>query len=198
MKNNKVIIIVVVVAVAVAAGGFFWFQQYRAERAARKIIQEGLGGLVNVLPSGDLANLPTAGQPAEPTEEEKTPEENFQETVAMEPPDETIGGIIAEEEPILKGVFDGAKATNYVSGSMVGAVPGSGLVNFILKRAAAAGDANALTKALTGHGYSIITSSKEGTKVDILASKNSGQYSFSFEIGEQEIAVTLVKLGAMQ
>lgn len=192
--NKKVLIpVVVVLAVAVLAGGYWAWQRYEQQRLARQFLSgfAGLGG-------GNASDLQKwaenmealVEEESEEEERELTPEEKFKaaEEMGVDIPfvSETksdIGSVIGE-------VFGGAKVSSYLH-NYLGMGEGTGMVGFITEKVTTASDLNKLTSAFTSRGFSVITSGVSSEEASLMMSKDNAQYTLTYTVGEQEVAVVI-------
>lgn len=187
--------VIVVLAVAVLAGGYWAWQRWQAERTAQQFLKgwAALGGLSGreaedyAKQLQGLANESAGGGTEETAQ---TPEQIYNATEEVDMANQFVKDTNTEVQPILAQVFGGAKLTEYLS-NYFGMGEGSGMAQFTLKRMVASGDGNKLTTALTGDGYTILSSGKSDNTTSVIAEKNGKQYTFSFDDETQEITVVI-------
>jgi len=193
--NKKVLVpVVVVLAVAILAGGYWAWQRYEQQRLARQFLSglAGLGGgnasdLQKLAESVDaLGGLENYGG----EEETATPEENFNATDELQVDSAFVRKANNDIGPIIKEVFGDIKLSSFLN-NYLGMGENSGMVQFMVKRAATSSDLNKLSSAFTNQGFTIITSGIDSGSVTLMAAKDSSQYTVTYEVGEQEVVVVI-------
>lgn len=192
--NKKVLVpVVVVLAVAILVGGYFAWQRYEEQRLARQFLS-GLAGL----DGGNISDLQKLAENMEALDSsggsdggrELTPEEKFNavEEIGSDVP--FVAAAKNEVGSIVSEIFGEIKVSSYLN-NYLGMGENSGMVGFAVKRAATAGDLNKLTSAFTSRGYTVITSGVSEGGASLMVSKDSSQYTLTYEVGAQEVAVVI-------
>lgn len=193
MNKNKVLVpVIVILAVAVLAGGYWAWQRYEQQRLAKQFLSgfAGLGG-------GNASDLQKWAESMDALvdeengeESEQTPEEKFNAA-------EEIGLDVAfvskaknDVGPIVSEAFGDIKVSSYLN-NYLGMGEDSGMVGFTTERVTTAGDLNKLTSAFTSRGYTVITSGVSEGEASLMVSKDNSQYSVSYSVGDQEVAVII-------
>ncbi len=195
-KNKWLIPVIIVLAILVLAGGYWAWQRYEQERLARQFLSglTALGGgnvsdlqkwgeTVNAL--GGMENYAETGGGEET---QQTPEQNFNATEELQVDSAFVRMVNNEVGPLIKEVFGDEKISGFY-GNYAG--EGSGVVSFMVKRETVSGDLNKLSSALTSNGFTVVMSGVESNVGAISATKGSSQYAFNFDIGDQEVVVTV-------
>lgn len=203
-KNKALIPVVVVLAVAVLAGGYWAWQRWQAERAAQQLFRNWatLGGLsgkdaddyakqIQALENSGLLNESAGGG----EERAETPEEKFKATEEIQVDSAFVRNANNDIGPIIEEVFGEAKLSSFLN-NYLGMGENSGMVQFTVKRAATSSDINKLSSAFTSRGFTIITSGVDSGSATLMAAKDSSQYTVTYEIGEQEVAVVIFSVPA--
>jgi len=192
--NKKVLIpVVVVLAVAVLAGGYWAWQRYEQQRLARQFLSgfAGLGGGN----AGDLQKWAESmdalvEEESEEEERELTPEEKFKAAEEMGVDTPFVSEVKGDVGSVVGEVFGGAKVSSYLH-NYLGMGEGTGMVGFITEKVTTASDLNKLTSAFTSRGFSVITSGVSSGEASLMMSKDNAQYTLTYTVGEQEVAVVI-------
>ena len=209
--NNKKTIIIVIVAVVVVAGAYFGYNRWRQQRLANQIMQEvygvNTGGLLGKITGTGGGNIvqeiakEAAKQDAldeaqrqkdEAAEAAKTPEDKYNDAAVMETYDANSKAVADEGMAIVESVFGKAKLAA-ISTAYITTVPGSGVMSYMVPRVTTGADIAAFSKALTNNGLQIMQSGVDNTSAVIMAGNDTGSYMIGFEIGGQEVSMTIMK-----
>ncbi|MFZ5363893.1 MAG: hypothetical protein ACOZAG_00180 [Patescibacteria group bacterium] len=196
--NKKVLVpVIVILAVAVLAGGYFAWQRYEEQRLAKQFLS-GLAGLGG----GNVSDLQKFAEgmenlAEEETERELTPEERFNAAEEIQADLPFVTKAKNDIGPIISEVFGEMKLSSFLN-NYLGMGENSGMVQFMVKRAATGSDLNKLTSAFTSRGYTVITSGIDEGSASLMVTKDNIQYTLAYEAGEQEITIVIFGEGIMQ
>lgn len=204
--NNKKTIIIVIVAVVVVAGAYYGYNRWRQQRLANQILQEvygvNAGGLLGGITGGggniaqeiakEAARQDALDEAQQREDAAKTPEDKYNVATAMETYDANSKALADDGKSIVESVFGKAKLTAISTAYMV-MTPGSGMMSYMVPRATIGTDIAAFSKALTDRGLEIMSSGVDNTSALIMAGNDAGSYVITFEMGEQEVSMTIMK-----
>lgn len=206
---DKKTIIIILAAIVVLGGVYYGVNRWREQRLANQILEEMYGVNTGVLGglTGDGGTfqeqvaIEIAKQAAregaqqktdEAKEAAKTPEDRYNETEEMATYDANSKAVADEARDIVEEVFGKAKLTSISAGTYGSDVAGFGAAEFKIARLTTGADLGALNKVLTDKGLPIIQSGIENKSAGVMASNDDVAYTFSFEIGEQTVDVTVM------
>lgn len=133
------------------------------------------------------------GAPAD--EKEKSPEQIFNETTAIEPYNEGGKMLVNETKPWVEKVFGKSKITSLSSGMYGVEDNGSGMVVYRVSRKIQTSDISLLIAALQSEGFTVAQSGIDDGNGSIMAIKSENeQLSASFMAGEQEIGIVIYRM----
>ena len=206
--NKKTIIIIL--AIIVVIGGVYGVNRWRQQRLTNQILKDiygvNTGGFLgNITNSGgstistkiaqELAKEAAKEKAEEAKEAAKTPEDKYKETKEMSTYDTNSKAIADDAKNIVEKVFGKAKLTSISTNVYSGYMTGSGAAEFKIARLATGNDLGVLSKLLTDKGLPTLQSGISNTTAEITAGNyESVIYSFTFEIGEQDVDVAIMKL----
>ncbi|MFA6424020.1 MAG: hypothetical protein WCV83_01750 [Candidatus Magasanikbacteria bacterium] len=209
-KKTKTIVIVVL-AVIVVAGAYYGINRWRQQRLVNQYLKGLYGGGVNTGLLGNFAGGIGGGITQEQIAKEiakemakeelqqknneikeaaKTPEDKYDAVEEMPTYDANSKALADVGKDIIEKAFGKAKLTTISSG-LYGA--GSGMVSFTIARPTTAADLAALGKVLTDKGLPIMQSGIEDKSAGVMSGANNFIYTISFEIGEQEVGMLIMK-----
>jgi hypothetical protein len=182
-----------VAVVVVLVGLYFAYSRYITYRALKSVYG---GNIAGMLAGGALQNQ--IAQEIAKQAQEETNEANknpFDSATEIEAYDDISKAVLETAKPIVESVFGKSKLTGFNSGFMAAVTGGkSGGAQFVISRPAEAKDMGVLQKTITDKGMKIITSSIDEKSAIVMAMENgTSQLTVSFELGEQEVMVIVVK-----
>ena len=204
--NNKKTIIIVIVAVVVVAGAYYGYNRWRQQRLANQILQEvygvNAGGLLGGITGGsgniaqeiakEAAKQDALDEAQQREDAAKTPEDKYNVATVMETYDANSKALADDGKSIVESVFGKAKLTA-ISTAYMTMAPGSGIMSYMVPRATTGADIAAFSKALTDKGLVIMSSGVENTSAMVMAGNDAGSYVITFEMGEQDVTMTIMK-----
>jgi len=185
---------IIIGIIVFAVGGYTTYHRWQQSRDINAVLNDlNLPGATEII--GDtMANY--ASQMSEEAarleaEAKKTPQDKFNEATTIDIGDNGKKVLADGVTPIIASVFGDTKITGYTSGYM-GMNSGSGVIQFMAPNTLDAGKANELSKKLEEDGYEISNLTVDQQSASLTATKNSVNYTFSFNTGDQ--SVTLIVL----
>ncbi|MDD2758314.1 MAG: hypothetical protein PHD72_02995 [Patescibacteria group bacterium] len=201
MDKKTLTTVLIVLGVVVVAGGAYWgYNRWQERRLAAQILKEMYGGAAGGLLGGGGISASLAEEMAkqaakdEAKEAAMTPEDKFNETQEFAAYDDTSRAVSAEARGLVEKVFGKAKLVAFSSGYYgMGEGKGSGMASFEVSRLTTAADVGTFSKELTDQGMQILSSGVDTGTALIMAGNENAQYVINFTVGEQVVAVSIIK-----
>lgn len=186
MQNKKTLIIVLVVVAVLIVGGYA-INRWRQGQLISQLYGINTGKIAE-----EMAKEEAKQKTEEVSEAAKTPEDKYNETKEISTYDDNSKTVTSEAKEIVEKAFGKAKLTGFSSGLYAGANK-SGISAFKINRLTDAADAGTINKALTDKGLQIMNTSIDNQEVLIMAGNDNVQYTIQFNIGEQEVTISIIK-----
>jgi len=209
MDKKTKTIAVVVVAVIVVGGLYYGINRWRQQRLVNQYLKGvyglntgllgGLNGSGNVPDqvakeiAKEMAKEEARQQIDEAKEASKSPEDIYDDTKEMATYDANSKALADEVKKIMENAFGKVKLTS-ISTGFYGGVSGSGAVEFKLDHLTTGNDLGALSKAFTDAGFQVMQSGMEDKSASLMAGNDAVSYVVGFEIEEQTVDVTVVRV----
>ncbi len=209
MDKKTKTIAVVVVAVIVVGGLYYGINRWRQQRLVNQYLKGvyglntgllgGLNGSGNVPDqvakeiAKEMAKEEAKQQIDEAKEASKSPEDIYDDTKEMATYDANSKALADEVKKIMENAFGKVKLTS-ISTGFYGGVSGSGAVEFKLDHLTTGNDLGALSKAFTDAGFQVMQSGMEDKSASLMAGNDAVSYVVGFEIEEQTVDVTVVRV----
>lgn len=207
-KKTKTIVIVVL-AIIVIGGVSMGINRWRQQRLANQILKSvygvdtGGGILDKVLGGGSVADQ-MAKEVAKEEEQQKkdeaeeaakTPKDRYNETEEMATYDTNSTAAAKEGKNIVEEVFGDAKLITIYSNSYGSETTVSSAMEYEISRLVTGEDLGKIVRVLEGKGLPIVQSGIEDKTAMVIAGDyETSLYSIGFEIGEQVVSVTIMKI----
>lgn len=200
MKSKKTLVIILI-AVVVLIAGSYTFNRWQQQRLISQTLQElygvdagkvgGITGITGKI-AEEMAKEEAKQKAEEASEAAKIPEDKYNETKEMPAYDDNSKTVTSEAREIVEKVFGKAKLTSFSSGFYTGANQ-SGISAFTISRLTSTADVGAINKTLTDKGLQIMGSSIDNQEALIMAGTDNVQYTVQFNIGGQEVGISIIK-----
>jgi len=209
MNKQTKTIVIVVVAILVVGGVYYGVNRWRQQRLVNQYLKGLYGadaGLLSKVTGGvmgggvanqiaqELAKEEAQQKKDEANEAAKTPEDKYNEAEEMKTYDANSKAVADEAKSIMEKAFGKAKLTSISTGLYMGGANGSGIMEFKIARLTTGDDLAAVNKALADKGLPVVQSGVDNKTAGVMAGTNEAAYTVSFEIGGQDVAVSIIKI----
>jgi hypothetical protein len=185
---------------------FFGFNRWRQQRLANQILKgmygvntglfggaTGLGGLTSGDLAKEMAKEEAKQQADEAKEAAKTPADKYNETEEMPTYDANSTAVANAAKTIIEKVFGKARLVSISTGMYGLGSTGSGVMDFKISRLTTGEDLGTANKVLADMGLPVVQSGIDNKTATVMAGTDNNVYSISFEIGEQNVGISIIK-----